>query len=286
MQRNMAGWGFILPVLVLMLVFLVYPVVWSLWMSMQVGTGMRTEFGGTENLRRLMQDGVFFTALKNTMIYLVIQVPIMTVLGLLLASMLNNPKLKYRGLFRTLIFLPAVTSLVAYSVLFKGMFALDGVINSSLMALHIVDSPIEWFNDPFWSRTLIIIAITWRWTGYNMIFYLAAMQNIDNSIYEAARIDGVSPRNQFLKITIPLLAPVILFTSVMSTIGTLQIFDEVKNLTSGGPGDATLSLSLYIYNLVFAFAPKFGYAATVSYTVVAIMAALAVVQFWIGREKD
>ena len=140
-------------------------------------------------------------------------------------------KLWGRGFFRTAIFLPCVTSLVAYSVIFKSIFALDGVANQTLLFLHVVDNPINWLSDPFWARFVVIAAITWRWTGYNMIFYLAAMQNIDRSIYEAARIDGVPAWARFRYVTIPRLKPVILFTTIISTIGTLQLFDEVNNLS-------------------------------------------------------
>ena len=141
-------------------------------------------------------------------------------------------------------------------------------------------------TDPFWARFVVITALTWRWTGYNMVFYLAAMQNIDKSIYEAARIDGISAFRRFVSITIPMLKPVILFTTITSTIGTLQLFDEVMNITNGGPADNTLSLSLYIYNLSFRYVPNFGYAATVSYVIVALVAAMAVLQFYLARERD
>jgi lactose/L-arabinose transport system permease protein len=135
---------------------------------------------------------------------------------------------------------------------------------------------------------VIIIAITWRWTGYNMIFYLAAMQNIDKSIYEAARIDGISAYRRFVSITIPNLKPVILFTTVTSTIGTLQLFDEPMNITTVGTvfSDNTLTLSMYIYNLSFKFVPNFGYAATVSYVIVLLVAALAAIQFYAARERN
>lgn len=118
-----------------------------------------------------------------------------------------------------------------------------------------------------------------------MIFYLAAMQNIDKSIYEAAKIDGVPPIAQFFKITVPLLKPVILFTTIISTIGTLQLFDEVQNITVGGPSNATLTLSQYIFNLTFRFMPTFGYAATVSYVIVLLVAVLSYVQFFVAKDR-
>ena len=279
------GWAFVAPALILLTIFMLYPIIWSLWMSFQVGKGMNFSFGGFANMIRLTKDPVFIRALVNTCIFFFAQVPIMIMLALLFAVALNDPTLKFRGLFRTAIFLPCVTSLIAYSTLFKSMFSTTGIVNRALIDLHIVSGPIPWLQDPFWAKVLIILAITWRWTGYNMIFYLAALQNIDRSIYEAARIDGVPAWARFTGITIPMLKPVILFTTIISTIGTLQLFDEVNNITQGGPSDATLTLSLYIYNLTFKFMPSFGYSATVSWVIVLIVAILSLAQFIIARDR-
>lgn len=284
-RRSRSGWAFVTPALALLGVFMVWPILWSLWMSLQVGRGTNTKFGGLDNIERLLNDPVFLRALTNTLTYLAIQVPIMLLFSLLFAVMLNSPKLVGRGFFRTAIFLPSVTSLVAYSILFKSMFAQEGIVNRALTDLHLVSENIPWLAEPFWAKTVVILALTWRWTGYNMIFYLAALQNIDKSIYEAARIDGVPAHAQFFRITVPLLKPVILFTAVISTIGTLQLFDEVRNLTEGGPSDSTLSLSLYIYNLTFKFMPSFGYAATVSYVIVLLVAIISLLQFYLARER-
>ena len=274
-----------MPALVLLGIFMVYPILWSLWMSFQVGRGMNFSFGGFANIIRLTQDPVFIRALTNTLLFLAVQVPIMLVLALFFANALNDSRLWGRGFFRTAIFLPCVTSLVAYSVIFKAIFALDGIANQTLMFINVIDNPINWLSDPLWARVVVITAITWRWTGYNMIFYLAAMQNIDRSMYEAARIDGVPGWARFWYITVPLLKPVILFTSVTSTIGTLQLFDEVNLLTLGGPSDSTLTLSLYIYNLSFRFMPSFGYAATVSYVIVILVGLLSLIQFIVARDR-
>ena len=252
-------------------------------MSFQTGRGMNFSFGGFANIQRLTQDTVFLRALGNTMIFLVVQVPIMIVLALLFAVALNDSKLWGRSFFRTAIFLPCVTSLVAYAVLFRSMFGAEGVINVALTAIGI--GPIPWLTDPFWAKVLIILAITWRWTGYNMIFYLAALQNIDRSIYETARIDGVPAWARFWYLTVPMLKPVILFTTVISTIGTLQLFDEPYNITEGGPSQATLTLSYYIYDLTFRFMPSFGYSATVSWVIVVLVGILTFAQFVIARER-
>lgn len=284
---NVNGWLFVAPALALIALFMIYPILNSLMLSAYSGRGMMMRFAGFGNLVRLYNDPIFWKALSNTIIFFIVQVPIMIVLALMIANALNNPRLRFSGLFRTAIFLPCVSSLVAYSILFKSMFAVDGVVNRTFMALGMMEQPISWLTDPFWAKVLVIIAITWRWTGYNMIFYLAALQNLDRSVDEAARIDGVPSWGRFLFLTIPMLKPVILFTTITSTIGTLQLFDEVYSLTegTGGPSNETLTLSLYIYNLTFRFMPNFGYAATVSYVIVALVALLSFIQFYAVRER-
>lgn len=284
-KTNFYGFGFIALSILCISIFAFWPMINSLIMSFQTGKGVVTEFGGLDNFKRMLKDPNFFLALKNTFIFLIVQVPAMTLLALVLAFMLNDQKLKFKNFFRVCIFLPCVTSLVAYSVLFKSLFSADGLINNVLLNVHMISQPINWLLDPFWAKVTIILALTWRWTGYDMIFYLASMQNIDKSVYEAASIDGASKFRQFFSITIPLLRPIILLTSIMSTNGTLQLFDEVVNLTNGGPNNATLTLSKYIYDLSFKYVPNFGYAATISYAIVIIVAALSFVQFRINREK-
>ncbi|GGG61465.1 lactose ABC transporter permease [Paenibacillus radicis (ex Gao et al. 2016)] len=285
-RTNAVSWAFIALAVVMICIFYFYPMIQALLMSFQSGTGTNLSYVGTENYTRLFKDATFIAALKNTFIYLIVQVPIMIVLAMFISVLLNDRNLKFKGFFRTAIFLPAVTSLVAYSVIFKYLFGNEGLINTMLLKLHLIADPILWISDPFWAKITIIVAITWRWTGYNMIFYLSALQNIDNSIYEAARIDGASAFRQFTQITMPLLRPIILFTSITSTIGTLQLFDEVMNITKGGPGNATTTLSQYIYNLSFKYTPDFGYAATVSYAVVILIVIFSFLQFKLAGDKN
>jgi len=286
LKTNLIGWLFIAIAVVMIFIFYFYPMFQALLLSFKSGTGTNLQFVGLGNYKRVLTDSTFIAAFKNTFIYLIIQVPIMILLGLLLSVLLNDRSLKLKGFFRTAIFLPAVTSLVAYSVIFKYLFSGDGLVNQLLLKLSLVSEGLNWITDPFWAKVTIIMAITWRWTGYNMIFYLSALQNVDQSIYEAARMDGASPIQQFFKITIPLLKPIILFTSIISTIGTLQIFDEIVNITKGGPGNATISISQYIYNLSFKYTPDFGYAATVSYFVVFIIIILAIIQFKLAGDRN
>lgn len=292
-MQNRYGWFFISFAVILLLVFLLYPIIYSLYLSTTSTKGIIHKFVGINNYIRLFSDDMFKTALKNTFIFLVVQVPIMLLLALILASILNDKTIKFRGIFRTGIFLPAVTSLVAYTVLFKMMFSLDGFINTSLVSLHIVNQPIQWLSDPFWARVMVIIAMTWRWTGYNMIFYLSGLQNVPDELYEAAEIDGANKVQQFFYITVPMLKPIILFTTIMSTIGTLQLFDEPMNLSQGGvtaatcgPGNSLLTLSVYIYNLCFKYMPNFGYAAAVSYFIVIAVGVLTIIQFKVAGDKN
>lgn len=284
-QIHLTGWLFVLVPVIMISVFYFYPMIQALILSFKTGRGSNLQFTGLDNYIRLFSDTTFLTAVKNTFIYLIIQVPVMLVLALFIAVLLNDERLKFKGFFRTAIFLPTVTSLVAYSVVFKYMFGAEGIINKFLVNLHLISEPIQWITDPFWAKVTIIIAITWRFTGYNMIFYLSSLQNVDKSIYEAAHIDGASAVTQFFKITIPLLKPIILFTTITSTIGTLQLFDEVVNITKGGPGNATMSISQYIYNLSFEYTPDFGYAATVSYSIVVMVLILTLIQNKVGGDK-
>ena len=154
------------------------------------------------------------------------------------------------------------------------------------MNLHLIAEPINWITSPGFARILIIMAITWRWTGYNMIFYLAGLQSIDEGLYEAAQIDGANFIQKFRYITIPMLKPIILFTSINSTIGTLQLFDETMNITQGGPANTTITISHYIYNILFKYTPNFGYAAAISYVIVAIILVLSIIQMRIGGRED
>ena len=285
-RLNRTGWCFVIPSVILIILFVFYPMVQALITSFQTGAGNNLTFAGIANYKRLLTDTTFRKALFNTLLYLIIQVPIMILLALVISSMPNNKKLKFKGFFRTAIFLPCVTSLVAYSIVFKSLFATDGFVNAILMKLNLIAEPISWITDPVWAKVLIILAITWRWTGYNMVFYLSGLQGIDDSIYEAADIDGAGAFEKFKSITLPMLKPIILFTTINSTIGTLQLFDETMNITQGGPANATITISQYIYNILFKYSPDFGYAAAVSYVIVVMIVVLSFIQMKVGDKND
>lgn len=284
-RMDRRAWLFIVPSLILIVTFVFYPMIQAFITSFQSGIANNLEFGGTVNYQRLLTDSTFKKALFNTMLFLVVQVPVMILLALAISSMLNNKRLKFRGMFRTAIFLPCVTSLVAYSIIFKSLFANDGFVNGVLMRLSLISEPINWLTTTGFARLLIILAITWRWTGYNMIFYLSGLQSIDDSVYEAASIDGATGIQKFRYMTLPLLKPIILFTTINSTIGTLQLFDEPMNITQGGPANTTITISQYIYNLLFKYQPNFGYAAAVSFVIVVLIVVLSFIQLKVGDKE-
>ncbi|MDI9421428.1 MAG: sugar ABC transporter permease [Bacillota bacterium] len=284
-KQSLVGWVFVLPASVLIAVFYFYPIIRASILSFQTGVGVNLSYAGSFNYTRLLQDNLFKTSLGNVFIFLTVQVPIMLTLALILASLLNDPSLKGRGFFRTALFLPCATSLVSYAIVFRSLFSVDGFVNTVLMNLNLIMRPINFIGEPFTARLVIILALTWRWTGYNMIFYLAGLQNIDSAIYEAAIIDGASSVARFTRITVPLLKPIILVTTILSTNGTLQLFDETMNLTNGGPSNTTLSVSQYIYRLSFQYSPRFGYAAAISFVVFLLVAILAFAQMRVGDQR-
>ena len=285
-RQSLTGWWFLLPAVILIFFMNFYPMIRALILSFKTGIGANMTWAGFYNYIRMPKDGVLIQAFKNNFFYLIIQVPIMLILALILASILNNPKLKGKALFRTMIFLPCATALVSYSIIFRSLFAVNGYINNFLVGIGILDSPYNFLNEPLSAKIVIIIALVWRWTGYNMVFYLAGLQNIDPSIYEAAEIAGASKFQTFRRITMPLLRPIILLTSIISINGTLQLFDESVNLTSGGPANASITVSHYIYNLSFKYVPNFGYAAAISYIVLILVATMAFINMKVGDERD
>ena len=286
-KQSAAGWAFLTPATLMIFVFSFYPMIQAFLTSLKRGLPTALTYCDPlwRNYQRMLSDKVFVQSVTNTLTYLIVQVPIMLVLAVIFATLLNNKDLKFRGLFRTCIFLPCATGLVAYSMIFRTLFTYDGMVNALLTNIGILSEPINWLNDPFYAKVVIIVGLVWRWTGYNMIFYLSGMQSIDYSIYEAARIDGANQFRQLVNITIPLLKPIILVTAIMSTNGTLQLFDESVNLTRGGPANMTITMSHYIYNTMFTKNPNFGYAAAMSFVILIMVAILSAIQTKVGDKR-
>lgn len=271
-----APYYFLVPAILLLAVFTVYPVISSFILSFQSMRGSDKYFIGLDNYTRLFQDPVFYKSLINTFQILIVQVPIMLSIAIIIAVWLNSTFLKFKGTFRTIYFLPAITALVAASLIFMIILDENYGLANYVLSLFGIDS-VSWLSHPFWSKVSIIAVMTWRWTGYNMVIFLAGLQTIPEDLYEASDIDGAGPLRQFFHITLPQLKPVFIFTVVMSTIGTLQLFDEVYILTGGGPNNATMTITLYLYETGFKYF-DFGYASAMAYILVLIIAIISWIQ--------
>ena len=287
-KQKAAGWAFLTPATLMIVVMSFYPMVRAFLISLQTGAGANMRFAEPifSNYQRMMADKVFIKSIGNTFLYLLIQVPIMLILAILLAQLLNNKDLKFKGLFRTCVFLPCATSLVSYALIFRSLFAQEGLINSILVKLHILESGYNFLGNAASAKIVIIIALVWRWTGYNMVFYLSGLQNIEYSVYEAAKIDGANGWKTFWGITVPLLKPTIIMTFILSLNGTLQLFDESVNLTKGGPANATITMSHYVYNTCFINVPNFGYASAMAFLIFIMVAVLAFINLKVGDTRD
>ncbi len=287
-RRNLTGWAFLIPAALLITIMSFVPMIQAFILSMKTGRGTNLTFAEPlwYNYQRLFDDHLFQQSLFNTFFYLIFQVPIMLLVAMILANLLNNPNLRFKGFWRTAIFLPCAVSLVSYSMVFRTLFQTDGLVNDVLMSIGLMDSPLNWLGNGWSARIVIILGLLWRWTGYNMVFFLAALQNIDYSSIEAAKIDGAGPIKTFFYVTLPQLRPMIVLTGIMSINGTLQLFDESWALTKGGPAYQSMSMSHYLYELSFLKNPNIGYGAAISYVILILVAVLAFIQMRVGDKRD
>jgi lactose/L-arabinose transport system permease protein len=282
--RTRTAYAFLTPYLLVFLAFWIWPIVNSFWLSFLNTRSANWTFNPRVTWGRLLVDPAFANALWNTLLILVIQVPAMIALATVLAVLLNSPSLKARGLFRFAFFAPVVVGEVAYAAMFRLLFNEFGIINKLLVATGLTSIP--WLSDPNAAMAVIIIALTWRWAGYNAIIILAGLQSIPEDVYEAATLDGVSKVRQFFYITLPLLKPVIVLCVVISVIGTMQLFSEPFLITNrGGPGQATETLGLFLYRQGFG-AFNFGYASAIAYTITALAVAISLLNLWLGKERE
>ena len=280
---NVAPYLFVAPFFLLFAGFILYPVIYSAALSFGQFSGGGISFTGLDNYRRLLSDGLFLKSLLNTGLILLVQVPIMIGLAAIIASVIDSDFLgrKRKAAFRLAFFLPVAVDLVTYSIIFSLIFSEQyGVVNQLLQFVGL--DAVPWRSDPFWARALIVIALTWRWTGYNAVILLSGLQNIPKDLYDAASVDGAGSVVRFLRITVPLLRPVLLFCTVLGTIGTLQLFTEPYILTSGGPNNATLTSFFYIYDTGFARF-DFGLAAAGTYVLATIVAVISYAQIRLAR---
>ena len=283
-KKNNALWIslFLLPSLMGFLVFIIYPVFYSLGVSFTDWDLINPmKFVGIKNYQSLVNDSTFWNSLKNTFLFIIGYLPSVMIIGLLVALLLNS-KLCLTPVFRGVYFLPVVTSWVAVTLVWKWLFNPKyGLINYflTMIGLH---GP-NWLNDPKTAMLAIIITSVWKDIGFIMVLYLGGLQNISVSLYEAADIDGADKWHQFWKITLPMLKQTTFFVSMISLINSFQVFDQVNIMTAGGPGDATTVLVQNIYNSAFKYS-EMGYAAAMSWILFLIILVVSVVQMW-GERK-
>lgn len=282
-QRNLVGWLFALPFVLIFTIFLAGPIVAALVLSF-TDFGLRdlrnplgTDFIGLDNYVALFGDATFWQSLFNTAYFVVVGVPLTLTVGLAAAVALDRGIDRFRTAFRVGYYLPVVTSIVAIAVVWRYVLNPDvGLVNMALGAVGI-DGP-NWLANPTLAMPAIIAMGVWRNLGFAMVVFLAGLQTIPRSLYEAAAIDGAGRWQAFRHITLPMLRPTILFMVVITTIGYLQLFEEPFVMTDGGPLDRTLSVSMYMYRQGFEFFHQ-GYAAAIAYVLFLLVAIVAFVQF-------
>jgi cellobiose transport system permease protein len=276
-NRNRVAYAYISPFYILFAVFGAFPILFAFYLSFQRWDGLDDmQFIGLGNYAHLLADQIFWKAVYNTLfIGIIAHIPLLLI-ALILAFIINSGIVKFKDLFRTVYFLPAITSSVAVSIVFMTLFGVRaGLVNYFLSFIGLPQ--IDWWGGTGqWVKPAIIVLFIWKWVGWNMVIYLAGLQGISKDLYEAAEIDGANIRQIFMRITLPLLKPVILFTLIQSTIGALTIFDEPYMMvgTSGGTDSSGLTLMLYLYREAFEYV-HFGYASSIAYLISAFILIIA-----------
>ena len=286
-RRLDAGLLFALPATTAIVAFFFVPVGAALALSFTdfdiyaVASWYNLRFVALRNYVRLLRDPLFSIALGNTFYFVVVGVPLTIALSLGAALLLSSRRVRLQGLFRTLFFLPVVTTLVAVAVVWRYVYhPRFGLLNQGLGALGL--GPIDWLGDPHWAMPAIIVMAAWKNFGFNMIVLIAALQSIPDNLYEAARLDGASELQQLRHVTLPMLAPTLLFVTVITVIGYFQLFAEPYVMTQGGPANRTLSIVLLMYEQGFRWW-NMGYAAAIAVVLFAVILGATALQMRLRR---
>ncbi|WP_314584338.1 sugar ABC transporter permease [Paenibacillus terrigena] len=286
-QFKSAPYWFIAPFVICFIIFVLLPFSYSVYLSFTEWHGQETKtFVGLANYATLLKSGDFWQSIVSSVLIFVLYVPIMLALALTFAACLSTTWMKWKGFFRTVFFIPNITSVVAISFVFLLIFNADqGILNQILMSLGLLDEPIRFLETPWWARVSVAILVIFRWTGYNMILLLGGIQSISKSLYEAAKVDGANGIQSFWHITLPLMRRLLAFCTILSTLGTFSLFTEPFILTGGGPNMATTTPVVLIYNESFKNL-NMGYASTISIFFFILMMILSLVQLRLFREHD
>ncbi|WP_313399372.1 sugar ABC transporter permease [Stenotrophomonas sp.] len=289
-QRSLAGWVFAAPALIVIGLFFGVPVLSALALSLTdfdlyaLADTRNLRFAGLDNYIDLLQTPMFWKSLGNTAYFVVIGVPLSIALSLGAALLLNAPAARFKALFRTALFAPVVTTLVAVAVIWRYLFHTRyGLVNWGLGQVGI--NPVDWLGDPRWAMPTIILFAVWKNFGYNMVIFLAGLQAIPKDLYEAARIDGASRWQQFLHITLPMLGPVLLVVGVITVSGYFQLFAEPYVMTRGDPLQSTVSVLYFMFEEGFKWW-NLGRASAVAFLLFLIILAVTTVMLRVGKRKE
>lgn len=277
--EDLAGYLFMMPAILVLMTFVILPIVWAVFLSLhkvQLLGGIKYEFIGFRNFTRLVEDERVWIALKNTVEYVAIVVPIQTILALVLAVTLNSG-IRGKNWWRILYFLPTVTSSAVLTLIFMWIYNTDGLLNDFLAFVGL--PTYNWLGDPAVALKGIMIMNIWSTAPFYMVIYLAALQDIPQSLYEAAELDGANDWQKFIYVTIPMLKPVTFFVVAMGIIGTFQLFDQsyIFSNGNGGPNNATLTVVLLIYQAVFRNL-QMGYGAAIAFLLAMVIIIITLVQ--------
>ncbi len=258
-------WGFLTPTVVLYGLYTIYPILASFWYSLLDWDGFDSTktFVGMQNYREVTADPLFWNTFKITILFTVVAVPIKVFTSLLVAIVLNSPKMPFRGLFRTALFLPVVTTTAIVGVVMQFIFdPASGPINLALIKLGLVDEGVNFLGSSSSALWTVVGVYVWKWFGVTVIYWLAALQTIPDELYEAARIDGAANLDLMRRITLPLLKPFTIIITLLTLESTLKVFDLMLTMTGGGPFYSTEVVEIYIYRWAFAATvPRLGYAS-------------------------
>lgn len=281
---NRTPYLFVAPFLLVFIATIIIPVLMSLVFSF-MEIGQEFKFVGIQNYIHLFDDPFFLKSYLNVFILMVGTIPVTVMLALFFAVLLNSPKVKAKGFFRTVYYIPTVTSMVAIATVFLTFYNPTGLFNTLLSMFNF--DPVPWLTDPKWARVSLCISIIWMNTGYFTVLFLAGLQNISKEIYESASIDGASPVRQFFSITLPLVRPIMLLALILSTINGLNTF-EIPSVLFGasyGPGGSTLMIGQYLYTTSFTNM-DFGKASAVAWSMVLVAVFLSIIQFKVGGKDS
>ena len=280
---------FLAPGFVVFAAAILYPIGRAFQISLHewaIVPGIASEYLGLDNYRRALDDPIFWKALQNTGVYMLATVPAQIVLGLA-AAVLLDARMPARALFRTLYYLPVITSWVVVSLLFRYLFLTDGgLVNWTLTdGVHLADENISWLGDRWTALAAISVLGGWKGVGWSMVIFLAALQGVPSELKEAAAVDGANAWRRFRAVSLPAIRPVVAFVTILLVIGGFNVFVSVFLITGGGPGDDTEVLLTYMYRQAFTFL-DFGYGAAISFVLTAIVFVLSLVQLRLFRRPE